>query len=146
LLEHAGRVPALDAATLRQVRRVVSAVQGASVRGLPRGEPLRLAARLGHRAGLTIDFEAARELGQPLVVLRRPAHRAASCLACLSARELEVAQLIAQGLPKDIARRLCISLATVKDHVPRILQKTGLGSRLAVMAAVILGDQPHGQP
>lgn len=99
--------PALDAATLRQVRRLVMAVQGASARGLPRGELLRLASQLGDQAGLTIDFEAARDLGQPLVVLRPASRRPASCLSNLSARELELSELIAHGLSnKDIARRL----------------------------------------
>jgi two-component system nitrate/nitrite response regulator NarL len=140
----AGDGPVLDAAALRQVRRVVSAIHGASAGGVPRAELLRLAARLGESAGPTIDFEAARELGQPLVVLRPVAPpRPAACLAGLSPRELEVARLIAHGLSnKDIAVRLCISLPTVKDHVHRILAKSGLPSRLAVMAAFILGDQP----
>jgi DNA-binding NarL/FixJ family response regulator len=138
-------MPALDVAALRQVRRVVGAVQGAHDRGVPRRELLRLAAELGNRVGITIDFEAERELGQPLIVLRPTLARPAVCLRKLSSRELEVAELIAEGLSnKEIARRLCISLGTVKDHVHRILEKTGLASRLAVMAAFILGDQPSG--
>jgi len=143
----ADSAPALDAVALRQVRRLVSAVQGAKARGVPRAELLRLAADIGQTAGLTIDFEAARELGQPLVVLRLAVRsRPAACLAKLAPREREVAELIAEGLSnKDIARRLCISPATVKDHVHRILVKTGLPSRLAVMAACIVGDQPSGQ-
>ena len=121
----------------------MGAVQSANRHGLPHAELLRLAADLEQAGGITIDFAAARELGQPLVVVRLPAERRpAACLAALSPRELEVAGLLAQGLSnKDIAGRLCISLATVKDHVHGILQKTGLSSRTAVMAAFILGDQ-----
>lgn len=45
----------------------------------------------------------------------------------LSARESDVAQLLCQGLSyKDIGSRLFISLATVRTHVSRIYQKTGV--------------------
>jgi DNA-binding NarL/FixJ family response regulator len=53
-------------------------------------------------------------------------------------REREVAALVAEGLSnKQIAARLFISLATVKDHVHRILKKTGLPNRAAVAAACV---------
>ena len=56
--------------------------------------------------------------------------------AALSDREREVAALIAQGLKnREIAARLFISVATVKDHVHHILDKTGLAGRAAVAAA-----------
>jgi DNA-binding NarL/FixJ family response regulator len=42
----------------------------------------------------------------------------------LTPRELEVAELLDQGLSnKQIARRLCIELRTVKNHVHHILEK-----------------------
>jgi DNA-binding NarL/FixJ family response regulator len=48
----------------------------------------------------------------------------------LTARELEVLALLAQGLPnKQIAQRLVISEHTVKFHVGAILTKLGAGSR-----------------
>ena len=48
----------------------------------------------------------------------------------LTAREREVLQLVALGLPnKSIARRLAISEHTVKFHVAAILAKLGAGSR-----------------
>lgn len=48
----------------------------------------------------------------------------------LTAREQEVASLVAQGLMnKEIARRLCISIPTVKNHVHRILAKRALTRR-----------------
>jgi len=57
--------------------------------------------------------------------------------APLSAREREVLQLMALGLPnKQIAARLSISLSTVKFHVASILAKTGASSRTE---AVTLG-------
>jgi non-specific serine/threonine protein kinase len=56
----------------------------------------------------------------------------------LSRREHEVAALVANGLSnKQIAGRLFISLATVKDHVHRILKKTNLPNRAAVAAAYV---------
>jgi DNA-binding NarL/FixJ family response regulator len=48
----------------------------------------------------------------------------------LSARELEVARLVADGLSNPaIASALFISVATVKTHVSHILAKLGLDSR-----------------
>jgi DNA-binding NarL/FixJ family response regulator len=49
----------------------------------------------------------------------------------LSARELEVLQLVASGLDNsEIAARLGISPVTAKNHVSRILAKLGVPSRL----------------
>ncbi|CAM04267.1 two component transcriptional regulator, LuxR family [Saccharopolyspora erythraea NRRL 2338] len=48
----------------------------------------------------------------------------------LSRREVEIAVLIEQGLSnQEIAHRLCIALATVKNHVHNILEKLGLHAR-----------------
>jgi two-component system nitrate/nitrite response regulator NarL len=59
----------------------------------------------------------------------------------LTAREREVLQLLAEGLPnKAIAARLTISEHTVKFHVNAILTKLGVQSRTeAVVRAVRLG-------
>lgn len=59
----------------------------------------------------------------------------------LTAREREVLQLLAEGLPnKAIAQRLTISEHTVKFHVNAILTKLGVQSRTeAVVRAVRLG-------
>ncbi|MEO7351618.1 MAG: LuxR C-terminal-related transcriptional regulator [Marmoricola sp.] len=52
----------------------------------------------------------------------------------LTPRELEIAQLLAEGLSnKDIAARLVISLRTAETHVDRILGKLGFTSRLQVV-------------
>lgn len=54
----------------------------------------------------------------------------------LTGREREVASNVALGLTnRQIARRLDISPATVKDHVHAILTKTGFESRSQVTAA-----------
>lgn len=134
----------LDRSTLRRIRRLARAMQEQDRAGLPMAEVVALARdaegdeALGDR-GLTIDLDAADELGQPLVVLRVPARREPpACFAELSPREWEVARLVARGLRnKDIAAELYISLATVKDHVHRILAKTGLSSRAEVIAALL---------
>ena len=59
-------------------------------------------------------------------------------LSVLSARELEVARLVAAGLTNaQIAARLGIRVGTVKDHVHRILERLGVSSRQNVVALVV---------
>jgi DNA-binding NarL/FixJ family response regulator len=56
----------------------------------------------------------------------------------LSARELEVLQRLADGLPnKLIARRLEISVNTVGNHVRNILYKLDAHSRLEAVAVAV---------
>ena len=59
----------------------------------------------------------------------------------LTARELSVLELIAQGLSnKAIARQLSLTEGTVKGYVSQILQKMGINDRTqAAMAAVRRG-------
>ncbi|MEK6642747.1 MAG: LuxR C-terminal-related transcriptional regulator [Planctomycetota bacterium] len=104
---------------------------------MPTDRIVRMAEEVRFNGGVTIDFEASQSLGQPLVVLRLPAEQGpAECLGVLSKREREVVSLIAEGLSnKQIARQLFIALATVKDHVHRILGKTSLPNRAALAAA-----------
>jgi DNA-binding NarL/FixJ family response regulator len=59
----------------------------------------------------------------------------------ITVRERQVVVLIGQGLTnKEIAKRLGIQLATVKNHVHNILDKTGLSRRSD--AAASLGQTP----
>ncbi len=62
----------------------------------------------------------------------------------LSGRQLEVLQLMLDGLPnKVIARRLGIRETTVKSHVKSIIQKLGVHNRTqAVLNALRYGCQP----
>lgn len=60
-----------------------------------------------------------------------PSEGVPPALRALTERELEVLELIAQGLANDeIARTLVVAEATVKTHVNRILSKLALGSRV----------------
>ena len=53
----------------------------------------------------------------------------------LSPREVEVADLVAEGLSNPaIARRLYVSRATVASHVGHILVKLGFSSRAQIAA------------
>jgi DNA-binding NarL/FixJ family response regulator len=57
-------------------------------------------------------------------------HRTAATGASLTPRQREIVELIGQGLSnKEIARRLCIELSTVKNHVHSTLEKLGTHRR-----------------
>lgn len=74
--------------------------------------------------------------------------------SALTARQGEILQLIACGLPnKRIAQRLGIGVETVKTHVSRIMEKLDAGSRIEVVARAVregilspamLGEDPDG--
>ncbi|MCG8408122.1 MAG: helix-turn-helix transcriptional regulator [Phycisphaerales bacterium] len=129
--------PSLDAETLIRLRELVTSMHRQQGTSIPVDQLVRMAEDVRLDVGVTIDFEASRSLGQPMVVLRMPAEPAPR-LEGLSKREREIADLIADGLSnKQIAGRLFLSLATVKDHVHRILVKTGLSNRAAVAAACL---------
>ncbi len=54
----------------------------------------------------------------------------------LTRREQQLLPLIARGFTnKEIALRLCLSEQTVKNHIHRMLQKTGTNDRLEVVEA-----------
>src|SRR5690348_12837993 len=107
----------LDGDTLRRLRRLIAASRRDSGRTVPAAEVIRLSELLGLPGRLVIDLAAAEDLGQPMVILQsRPQPSPLS--AHLTPREGEVAALVAAGLAnKQIAARLGIRLATVKDHV-----------------------------
>ena len=74
------------------------------------------------------------------MALGEPAGAAKPARACpdparLTAREREVAALIAQGLSnRDIAARLVISARTAETHVQHIMVKLGLTARTQIAA------------
>ncbi|MGB0100934.1 MAG: response regulator transcription factor [Nocardioides sp.] len=62
--------------------------------------------------------------------------RAGSSTVRLSARELEVLQLLAEGLRTvEIARQLHLGQSTVKLHLSRVYSKLGVASRTEALAA-----------
>lgn len=91
---------------------------------------------------ITIDMRAMETLGAPMVVAR-PLASAAPVLMSLSPREREVAARLAQGLSNNaIAGELSISVATVKDHVHKVLSKLGATSRNQVAAILHAEREP----
>jgi DNA-binding NarL/FixJ family response regulator len=129
--------PQLDRQSLARLRRLVARMHANNGRPVQMGDVARLARDVQLDAAVTIDFEASRDLGRPMVVIRAAdARRPSPALAGLTRREREIAALVAEGLSnKQIAAHLHISLATVKDHIHRILTKTDLPNRAAVAAA-----------
>ena len=66
---------------------------------------------------------------------RDPARRRSACELRLTERELEIVQLIADGLGnQDIARELSVSVETVKTHVRRMLGKLQARGRAHAVA------------
>jgi DNA-binding CsgD family transcriptional regulator len=132
-----GHLPALDDHSLARLRRYVLALRRRTGGSLPMEQLVGLARDVRTPAGVTIDLRATEQLGAPLVVVRiAEAARTAVVLDGLSNRESQVCALIAEGRSnKQIACRLLITLATVKDHVHNILTKTGAPNRAAIAAA-----------
>lgn len=61
-----------------------------------------------------------------------------TALACLSQREKEIAQLVAEGLNNsEIAQRLYISTTTVKTHIKHIMDKLEVTNRIHIAIAVL---------
>ena len=140
--------PHLERAELSRLRDAVRRAARPH-RALPRREVLDLHAAAPREAGLTVDFAASEELGMPLLVVRLPVGpRPSPVLASLTPREFEVAGLIAAGSAnKEIGGRLGIRESTVKEHVHRILAKTGLPNRAAVARAYVGGtDEDTSRP
>jgi two-component system nitrate/nitrite response regulator NarL len=70
---------------------------------------------------------------------------AEQCPGALTTRELQIVALIDQGLTnQQIARRLCIQLSTVKNHVHNILEKLRVRRRADAAARVMAaGARQH---
>jgi DNA-binding CsgD family transcriptional regulator len=132
-----GHNPSLDEHALAQLRRYVQTLQHETNGTLPLSQIVGLARDVRAPAGVTIDFRASAELGVPLVVLRiASTTESVAAIDGLSQREVEVCSLVALGRSnKEIASRLFISIATVKDHVHNILRKLGAPNRAAIAVA-----------
>lgn len=78
---------------------------------------------------------ATKTLVEQLLAHPTPRTSADVDLGGLTAREVEVLKLVAEGLSNDeIAERLVVSPLTVKTHVSRILTKTSLRDRAQLVA------------
>jgi DNA-binding NarL/FixJ family response regulator len=118
----------LDPPQLASVRRAAAALAAQNGHGVPRDV---LAGLAGQGMELTLHADV-----EPVIAVVHHGDPRAGAFATLTAREHEVAALLAAAKTNaEIASELCISLGTVKDHVHRILEKTGLHSRTAVAAA-----------
>jgi DNA-binding NarL/FixJ family response regulator len=74
----------------------------------------------------------------PAVASRLMTRMRAPVQETLSAREIEVLQLVSQGLSnKDIGRQLHISEATVKTHLVHIFGKLNVSDRTAAVTAAL---------
>jgi DNA-binding NarL/FixJ family response regulator len=77
------------------------------------------------RADATVEHLVKLEIRRPIV----------SKPSCLTAREMQVAKLVADGLSnKQIAQKLIIAQRTAESHVEHILQRLGFHSRAQVAA------------
>ena len=109
-----------------------------------RGEAARLAAdarAVAAAAGATVIADAASELIRSL-----DGGRPADPWSPLSAREYEVARLVAAGLTnRQIAEQLVLAPKTISAHVTHILGKLGAGRRaeIAAWCATVPGDAPE---
>ncbi len=99
-------------------------------------EDLADAIRRTAKGGSALAPEATRALTRP---------QTSGALADLTERELEVAQLIAQGRSNsDIAHEMSLSIFTVKNHVSQILAKLKVRSRTQVAALILReSDAPN---
>jgi DNA-binding NarL/FixJ family response regulator len=94
------------------------------------GRRLRARRRDLEDAGADLDMES---LFDEVAAALLPFLSTARTTAALSAREGEVALLLADGLSnRAIADRLGLSVGTVRVHVEHILSKLGLRSRVQV--------------
>ena len=103
----------------------------------------RLAATFSVPVTITIEWDASMEVAQPSIMIRGPRRPALRIPDTLTPREGDVARLVAEGLSNaEVAERLGISVATVKDHVHHILERTGHRNRTA-LAAGLRASEPH---
>lgn len=73
---------------------------------------------------------------------RRPDALSDGVLSLLSAREIEIAKLLAEGRTNaEIADTLCISTKTVETHISNIFRKTGVTNRVRLARALLSDDR-----
>ena len=101
--------------------------------------------RAGWNAGRTLAVNSAVDLALSVEagVKESPPPAPAGDLAGLSARELEIARMIARGYSnRAIAEALVISVKTVETHVKHIFVKLDVSSRASLAALASRADTP----
>lgn len=89
------------------------------------------------RLGTLRYAERSRRLLRGLGISPPRTRRARASVATLSARELEVARLVAEGLTRaEIAERLVLSPRTIDHHLEHMYVRLGINSR-AVLARYV---------
>lgn len=123
-------LPEVDDTTVTTVRAAARALTAQQGRGIRKARLVALA-ELPGRAVTVVAGDP------PVAVLHARPPAEPEVFSSLTPRERQVARLLGDGLSNaEIAARLVVSVPTVKDHVHRILRKTGLGSRAAVASAL----------
>lgn len=126
-----GRIVNASDEDLGVLREAASALSAQFGRGVPRAALVAMAGPASRRWTVLAPAVA----GEPVMAVVHPPRRA-SGFDSLTARELQVTELVAAGRTnQQIASALRITVGTVKDHVHHILAKTGLPSRAAVAGA-----------
>jgi RNA polymerase sigma factor (sigma-70 family) len=98
---------------------------------------VRRAVRDAHAGRLAFASEVQRPLADAALAASQKQRRARELLARLTPREQEVARLVAQSLSnREIADRMFLSPATVKDHVSEVIAKLDGTSRMDVAICV----------
>jgi DNA-binding NarL/FixJ family response regulator len=119
---------AIDPAALAHLRRAAAALSRQDGRGVARQVIVEL--------GGTDTVMTVRREHENVLAILAPRAGTSPLFDGLTPREREVAALLAAGRTnREIAAALVIAIGTVKDHVHRVLAKTGLRSRAAIAAA-----------
>jgi DNA-binding CsgD family transcriptional regulator len=96
-------------------------------------QPIEPSTRLSRTLGLLGAVPA--EAPCPASVPATPVSMAEPSTPPLTNREVEILRWVAEGLQnKDIAQRLHLSLATVRNHIHNILEKLGVHSKLEAVS------------
>ncbi|MEU9134204.1 LuxR family transcriptional regulator [Kitasatospora sp. NPDC048540] len=123
------RMPVLHAWTVLAATPAAARAHGPAAALAPLDDAIEGARRCG---ALRLCEDGAR-MRAALVAAGPPGSSAPGPVAALSAREREVAELAAAGLPSRlIAERLVLSPRTVDTHLGSAYRKLGVGSRLAL--------------
>ena len=111
------------------------------------GQAAEAARRQGTPRRATALIQRSKELAHLCESPATPPLLHSESITPLTAREREVALLLAKGTSnKDISARLFLSVRTVENHVQSILMKLGVARRSDVAAALGLGGDLRSDP